>query len=86
MIQATKAVKMFQDLASKKGAVVKDRTEVVDVIKRGERGRRSSSSCPEVISNLTFLFLPRKSRFQFLASLKTKIRTKSKEHLINPIE
>ena len=41
MIQATKAVKMFQDLASKKGAVVKDRTEVVDVIKRGERGRRS---------------------------------------------
>ena len=41
VIQATKAVKMFQDLASKKGAVVKDRTEVVDVIKRGERGRRS---------------------------------------------
>ncbi|RLM87780.1 putative sarcosine oxidase [Panicum miliaceum] len=36
VIQATKAVGMFQELAERKGAVVKDGTEVVDVTKRGE--------------------------------------------------
>ncbi|XP_062194711.1 probable sarcosine oxidase [Phragmites australis] len=36
VLKATKAVAMFQALAVKKGAVVRDRTEVVDVTKRGE--------------------------------------------------
>ncbi|KAL6655303.1 hypothetical protein ACP70R_006129 [Stipagrostis hirtigluma subsp. patula] len=36
VMKATKAVAMFQALAAKKGAVVRDRTEVVDVAKRGE--------------------------------------------------
>ncbi|KAJ1290254.1 hypothetical protein BS78_02G229000 [Paspalum vaginatum] len=36
VMKATKAVAMFQALAVKKGAVVRDRTEVVDVTKRGE--------------------------------------------------
>ncbi|KAL6655302.1 hypothetical protein ACP70R_006128 [Stipagrostis hirtigluma subsp. patula] len=36
VIKATKAVAMFQALAVKKGAVVRDRTEIVDITKRGE--------------------------------------------------
>ncbi|KAL5201402.1 hypothetical protein ABZP36_035756 [Zizania latifolia] len=36
VMKATKAVAMFQALAIKKGAVVRDRTEVVDVTKQGE--------------------------------------------------
>ncbi|XP_062198446.1 probable sarcosine oxidase [Phragmites australis] len=36
VMKATKAVAMFQALAVKKGAVVRDRVEVVDVTKRGE--------------------------------------------------
>ncbi|TVU10109.1 hypothetical protein EJB05_43617 [Eragrostis curvula] len=36
VMKATKAVAMFQALAAKKGAVLRDRTEVVDVTKRGD--------------------------------------------------
>ena len=39
VMKATKAVAMFQALAVKKGAVVRDRMEVVDVAKRGEQAR-----------------------------------------------
>ncbi|XP_040383306.1 probable sarcosine oxidase [Oryza brachyantha] len=36
VMKATKAVAMFQSLAAKNGAVLRDRTEVVDVAKQGE--------------------------------------------------
>uniref|UniRef100_A0A0D9XF91 FAD dependent oxidoreductase domain-containing protein n=1 Tax=Leersia perrieri TaxID=77586 RepID=A0A0D9XF91_9ORYZ len=36
VMKATKAVAMFQALAARSGAVVRDRTEVVDVTKRGD--------------------------------------------------
>uniref|UniRef100_A0A0D9X263 FAD dependent oxidoreductase domain-containing protein n=1 Tax=Leersia perrieri TaxID=77586 RepID=A0A0D9X263_9ORYZ len=36
VIRATKAVAMFQSLAAKNGAVVRDRTEVVDIAKQGD--------------------------------------------------
>ncbi|VAI19250.1 unnamed protein product [Triticum turgidum subsp. durum] len=36
VIKATKAMAMFQTLAAKMGAVVRDRTEVVDVARQGE--------------------------------------------------
>uniref|UniRef100_A0A0E0M2Y6 FAD dependent oxidoreductase domain-containing protein n=1 Tax=Oryza punctata TaxID=4537 RepID=A0A0E0M2Y6_ORYPU len=36
VMKATKAVAMFQSLAAKNGAVVRDRTEVVDVAKQGD--------------------------------------------------
>ncbi|GJN33566.1 hypothetical protein PR202_gb22184 [Eleusine coracana subsp. coracana] len=38
VINAIKAVEMFQRLAVKKGAVVRDKTEVVDVTKQGDDG------------------------------------------------
>jgi sarcosine oxidase/L-pipecolate oxidase len=52
VMKATKAVAMFQALAVRNGAVVRDRTEVVDIAKRGEHARLvryrllSSSSLP----------------------------------------
>jgi sarcosine oxidase / L-pipecolate oxidase len=46
VMKATKAVAMFQALAAKKGAVLRDRAEVVGVTKRGERARLVSSSSP----------------------------------------
>jgi sarcosine oxidase/L-pipecolate oxidase len=59
VMKATKAVAMFQALAVKKGAVLRDRTEVVDVTssKQGEgegeralsRALSSSSTVPELI-------------------------------------
>jgi len=39
VMKATKAVAMFQALAVKKGAVVRDRMEVVDIARRGEQAR-----------------------------------------------
>lgn len=44
VMKATKAVAMFQALAAKKGTVVRDRAEVVDVAKPGQCTRLASSS------------------------------------------
>uniref|UniRef100_A0A0E0BTR8 Uncharacterized protein n=1 Tax=Oryza glumipatula TaxID=40148 RepID=A0A0E0BTR8_9ORYZ len=42
VIKATKAVAMFQSLAAKNGAVLRDRTEVIDIAKQEKMSHRST--------------------------------------------